>query len=146
MEQAFMDSMMEDAVKEVRSMFTEPIKYKKWLGYDQTTPGGLDTKYRWFVYANKKAEITSATAADLVFSGAVIMPGDLKCEIDFKVLEDVPGNPSADTFYQKKGRPSDRIIWHDREYRIVGRVWARTFAGKPQYYTLHLTPIGDVSV
>ncbi len=127
-----------EMIEEVAPMFEEPIQIKRW----ESETGGdaaLGQKpTQTYQLIPTSASIEDVPAAEVVSPNSIYAMGDIRIQTKVEVF----GEESETGDFQASGRRADRIVYRNREYRIVGHVQRQAFGSRVVYFSATIRQVG----
>ena len=133
-DQAFIN----DAVHDVNVPYGEKVYLKRYIGIaDAGDPiAGIQAKSAYKI-TPVQAIINTVSAADALYSGGLYLTSDLRVSLTQKLN-------FIDSTVQIGGQSQgDRIIWHEHEYRIVGRWDCEPLLGDDKAFVYVFRKVGN---
>ena len=107
-----------NSLKETEGMFDEVVVLKRWTGVmGGDDAAGIASK-DVFVNIRTTACIKNLSAKEINYPNSIYAQGDLNAEFTVPVYGEETGQGDN----QMIGRRSDRVLYRNREYKIVGHV------------------------
>lgn len=118
-----------NALKETEGMFHEFVIVKRYLGMTGGDDAAGIAATEQYASINTRACIKNITPREINYPNTIYAMGDLVLEFDFAVF----GAESTSGDSQTPGRRSDKVIYRNREYTILGHV-ERKFLARRTYW------------
>src|SRR5271157_1335559 len=118
-----------NSLKETGGIFDEMVILKRWTGMTGGDDAAGIAAQNIFANIPTRACIKSLSAKEINYPNSIYAQGDLNAEFTIPVYGEETGQGDG----QVAGRRSDRFLYRNREYKIVGHV-ERKFLAKRTYW------------
>ena len=124
------EAFIKDTLEEAAGIADEPALIKFQTG--ETVGNPAHGIARTFIYTVRSTRIIveSVSPQDIMYSGGIYQVGDVQAQL----TEELKG--------ENEGRPGDRVIYRNDEYRVVGKTQPGVLLGADLFFSYALRKVG----
>ncbi len=132
------ESQFADMIEEVSPMFEEQIQIKRWVSETGGDPALGQKPTQTYQLIAASANMEDVPAAEVATVNSIYSMGDIRIQTKVEIF----GGESENGDFQASGRRADRIVYRNREYKIVGHVQRQPFGSRVVYFSAVIRQVG----